>query len=237
MSNKAIALVILFLVVFLVACNKPEPEPPSPTPIPREIPMPTPAPVVVLGYKDERGEEWLWNTLNRYTDNEIITAAIIGYYWRESFFRSDAAAGWPTALASTGVDHCKEFTEDVDAGLADGSTRERFIETAHYRYGGYGMGKWCGSYLPDFYDFAQAWGTSIADAEMQCAFTVDSMRRNEKLWDVLQETEDPATVGWLVGVFYDGTRTGAGYIGQVAREVYERRNEDGTDDCQITGRT
>lgn len=74
-------------------------------------------------------------------------------------------------------------------------------------------------------DFAQAWGTSIADAEMQCAFTVDSMRRNAKLWEVLQETEDPATAGWFVGVFYDGTRTGAGYIGQCAREIYERRTK------------
>ena len=64
----------------------------------------------------------------------------MGYFWRESKFRSDAVAGWPTNLAAYGKDYCIIVTTKVDEGLSDGSSRKYFINTIHNKFGGYGLG-------------------------------------------------------------------------------------------------
>lgn len=195
---------------------------------PEPTPEPTPRPVVVLEYRDPGAEAWIWETLNGYTGDELITAGIMGYFWRESCYRSDAVAGWTRAEAMTGTDPCLAFVETVDSGLADGSSREYFCKYARYKYGGFGLGQWSWpDSLERFYDFAQAWGTSIGDAEMQCAFVVhDIQTAMPELWAELQDCTTAREAGRLIAVWYDGTRTGVEAISAAASEIYDRRSDN-----------
>jgi len=52
----------------------------------------------------------------------------MGYFKRESEMRSDAVAGWPLRNNRSKIDFSQDFTEKVDVGLLDGSTKDYFIE-------------------------------------------------------------------------------------------------------------
>lgn len=185
--------------------------------------------VVVTEYKSEESEAFLWDCLNEYTGSEYLTAGIMGYFWRESFFRSDATAGWtdnPVYNAHNGDNNPEEFTRRIDAGLADGSTRQAFIDEVSRDLGGYGLGQWQSpDYVGALYDFAREWGSSIGDAEMQCAFTVGHIRENEELWQKLCSTDDPYKAGLYIGVLYDGTTTGYQYIAASSKILFDRYTE------------
>lgn len=182
---------------------------------------------VYTEYKSEQSELFLWNCLKKYAPNDVISAGILGYFWRESFFRSDSVSGWATVLAETGTDICLTVTAAVDEGLADASSREMFIYCIREQSGGYGLGQWFSmGYLETLYDYAREWGTSIGDAEMQCAFVVESLRENTELWEQLLATDDPETAGELIAIYYDGTSVGVGYIGDKAKEYYEKYHVD-----------
>ncbi|MBQ9250002.1 MAG: hypothetical protein IJ179_06495 [Oscillospiraceae bacterium] len=182
---------------------------------------------VVTKYKSEESEQYLWDTLSKYSPSDTITAGILAMFWRESFYRSDATAHWATVLKNSWYDQATDFTNTIDAGLADGSTKDLFIEKVHYAIGGYGLSMWYGAKLLDqFYDFAQEWGTSISDAEMQCAFAVESMKGYEDLWKELQTIKDPALAGARIGLLYDGSSSGYGYIGSQAKILYEKYSEN-----------
>ena len=182
---------------------------------------------VVTEYKSEESEQYLWDTLSKYSPSDTITAGILAMFWRESFYRSDATAHWATVLKNAWYDQAADFTATIDAGLADGSTKELFIEKVHYAIGGYGLSMWYSAKLLDqFYDFAQEWGTSISDAEMQCAFAVESMKGYEDLWEELQTIKDPALAGARIGLLYDGSSSGYGYIGSQAKILYEKYSEN-----------
>ena len=186
-----------------------------------------PTPYIVTEYRSKQSEEILWNLLCEYAPNEYIAAGALGYFKRESELRSNATAGWPTAFVCTGIDHCIVFTEQIDKGLKDGSTKEEFIQKARYQYGGYGLGQWCTvNMLENYYEFAREWGTSISDAEMQCAFLMyDIETRRPELWEKLLEVDNPIDAGCLIGKFYDGTAA-FGYIGQLAGNYYEAFKEN-----------
>lgn len=203
------------------------PEPPRATATP--APEPTPQPVVVTEYKGEGSEAWLWETISEYSPSDCISAGIMAYYYRESLWRSDAVGGWAISQAYSGIDHCEAFTTAVDAGLADGSTRDEFISRCHDQYGGYGLGQWGSqNFTAALYDYAQAWGSgTIADAEMQVAFTVESMQAMPELWPALLEADSPARAGWLIGILYDGSPTGAEQISQMAEVFYRRWTDNG----------
>lgn len=203
---------------------------PSPPPSPNRVII-TPEPkykepqrvVVVTEYQSEDSEAWLWETIGKYSPSDMATAGIMAYYFRESYWRSDAVGGWAISQAYSGKDHCALFTSEIDAGLLDGTTREEFVRRCLKQYGGYGLGQWASPYLTEaLYDFAQEWGTSIADAEMQCAFTVWSMQSIPELWQSLLAVENPATAGWLIATLYDGTSSGAEYISNMATVFYKR---------------
>ena len=186
-------------------------------------PTPEARPIVITKYKDAESEKWLWNCLNSYTGSEVLTAGIMGYFWRESSFQSDSVAGWINALAYSGVNHCEEFTKEVDEGLQNGSTFDIFFNKTRYQYGGYGLGQWSGDhYLIDYYDFAREWGTTIADAEMQCAFTVQSIQKDKHLWPKIKSNTNPKEVGYFISVLYDGSYDGAEYISYMAQVFYNR---------------
>ena len=229
--------VIVFAVALSSVCGGEKPE--APTAVhhsesreqPAEESDPLIAPLakapakqyVVTAYKSEESELFIWECLRKYAPSDTIAAGIMGMFWRESFFRSDATAHWGTVLKATGYDQARDFTAQVDAGLADGSSRELFIEQVHGVIGGYGMGMWYSVHLlEDFYDFAREWGTSISDAEMQCAFAVESLRSYTELWEELQTIKDPGLAGARIGLIYDGSSTGYGAIGSMAKNFYDK---------------
>lgn len=183
------------------------------------------AEATVTKYKSTESEEFIWEELSQYELSDQIKAGIMGYFYRESQFKSDAIAGWPNRNYAKGVrDICKAFTEKVDSGLNDGSTKECFVEKVHVNYGGYGLGQWSNKrYLENLYDFVQEQGGSIADAELQIEFTVNGIMAKEKLWEQIENEKDPYVVGKLIGFLYDGTRgIGAETIGSYTKLFYGR---------------
>ena len=179
----------------------------------------------VTEYKSEESEAFLWDSLSKYSPSEELTAAILGFFWRESFFRSDAVANWPENNIK-GQDVSLDFTALIDAGLADGSTKEYFIQQSQ-NYGGYGLGQWYSIlYLDALYDFAQDWGTSIADAEMQCAFTVWSIKnQQQKHLSILEDYSNLYINCMWMGYIYDGSTTAADTIYAKAKEFNKKNAE------------
>ena len=159
----------------------------------------------------------------KFNNNEKLSAGILGYFWRESFCQSDVVAGAYHLGNDYAIELNKNFTEKIDAGLEDGSTREEFIHSLFTKYGGYGLGQWSALiYDGPLFDFAQDWGTSIADAEMQCAFTVKSIKDYSKLWDLIKDEDDVLQIGRYIGIYYDGSPFGAETIASKAQEYYEK---------------
>lgn len=180
---------------------------------------------VVTKYKSEESNDIIFQALSQHSKNEKIIAGIMGYFYRESQMRSDAIAGWSQRDIRAKIDFSKDFTEKVDAGLKDGSTKEYFIEQVHIHFGGYGLGQWMSKYyLEALYDFAQEWGTSIGDAEMQCAFTIWSIEyQTPKLWEQIKDEQDLWIIGRKIGHLYDGTHElGAETIASFAQEYYKK---------------
>ena len=183
---------------------------------------------IITEYKKETSDDFLWETLCKYLGNEKIVAGIMGFFQRESKMRSDAVAGWGSRDYE-GYDSSQEFTQKVDEGLIDGSSRKYFINQVSTHLGGYGLGQWLSAhYLEAFYDFAQDWGTSIGDAEMQCAFIVWSIEhQTPKLWAQLQDETDVWIIGRKIGRLYDGTgELGSETIASYATEYYKKYGTD-----------
>ena len=176
-------------------------------------------------YTERKGNgaaEFLWNELSKHSPSDVVTAAVLSYFWRESQYRSDAVAGWAKSKAGYGVDLCKKVTTKTDKGLEDGSSKEYFLRKV-WLYGGYGLGQWQSeSYVEDLYDFAREYGGSIGDAEMQCAFVFHSLKQDKDLWKKLKNCDDPERAGRLVAIYYDGSQSGAPYMGYKAGRLYEK---------------
>ena len=174
-----------------------------------------------------KDEAWLWTELSEHSPNDIITAAVLSYFWRESQYRSDAVAGYNSSLHGYGRDLCQEVLDEFDPTLTEGDARKAFVKRIR-KYGGYGLGQWCSrAYLEDLYDYACTYETSLGDARMQCSFIFYSLQKDEELWKRLCKCEDPEKAGRLVGIYYDGTQSGAPYIGYKAKKLYEKYHEEG----------
>ena len=185
--------------------------------------------VVITEAMTEESEQFLWDTLMKYLDgNEKLTAAIMGYFRRESGLKSNALQKWHLRNATEKRDSCIWYTEEIDKGLADGSTKEDFIKDENKnlrRYGGYGLGQWYAHmYLDALYDFAQIWGTTIGDAEMQCAFMVWSLKyQRTPTWNELQNINNIYTIGRWIGYGYDGANElSTGVIVEYTLEYYKK---------------
>ena len=178
---------------------------------------------VITQRKTEEAEDYLWEQLNKYIDNPKIAAGILAFFWRESFCQSDSVAGYYYLGKDAGERYCRNFRIHIDRGLKDGSSKEEFIDICQW-HGGYGLGQWWPTpYVEDFYDFAQAWGTSIADAEMQCAFTIESIKKNpDGLWDLIKNEKDIIKIGEYIGLYYDGSALGAELISFKIIEYYNK---------------
>lgn len=161
---------------------------------------------VVTEYDCEESEDYIWEQLSIYSPNDEITAGIMGYFYRESKMRSDSVAGWPDRNIGSETDICETFTEEVDAGLEDGSSKEYFMEMTRVHYGGYGLGQWSADcYLDHYYEFVREREGSIADATLQCEFIFESLQQNEELWAELLNCTTPYQTGRRIALYYDGT--------------------------------
>lgn len=182
---------------------------------------------IVTECKDEDSADYIWEELSKHSPSDEITAGVMGYFWRESGLRSDAVAGWNERNIGRERDICKEFTEIVDAGLHDGSSKDYFIEMVTIYYGGYGLGQWLSlGYLEHFYDFVQEREGSISDAAIQCEFIFASMQQNDELWEMLLECETAAQTGRRIAIWYDGASwEGVNYISTLAHEFYKEYAE------------
>ena len=180
-------------------------------------------------YTERKGdgvERFLWDELSQHSPSDYVTAAVLSYFWRESQYRSDAVAGWASSLHGYGIDLCDKVTTKTDKGLADGSSRDYFVRACR-KYGGYGLGQWLRtSYVKDLYDFAQEYGGSIGDAEMQCEFIFHSLKQNKDLWKRLKRCDDPDKAGRLIAIYYDGSPSGAPYMGYKAKKFYDKYGGD-----------
>lgn len=176
-----------------------------------DAPQETAAPVIVLDPsvvhkeavfttdEDKRASaDQIKEFLEENTDSEYLVSAIMGMMYRESRFFSYRVAHQRG--------NSMEFTKKIDEGLADGSTKDYFIDYTTYSSGGYGLCMFSGAYLPDLYDFAQEWGTSIGDAEMQCAFVVKDIKENHSvLYDSIINAKSAYEAGFQIARSYEGT--------------------------------
>lgn len=172
--------------------------------------------------KSKEAERFLWEQLSIYSPSDVVTAAVLAYFWRESQYKSDSVTGWATLQAYEGIDLCSYVVHKTDKGLEDGSSKQWFIEAVR-NCGGFGLGQWHSiSYLKDLYNFTRDYGGSIADAETQCAFIFHSLEKNKILWRRLKRCTDPAKAGRLIGIYYDGSSNGAVYMGRKAEKLFEK---------------
>ena len=179
----------------------------------------------ITEYLSGDAEDIIWDYLSQHIENEKVIAGIMGFFYRESKMRSNAIAGWATRDNRAQHDTSEKFTQEIDAGLHDGSTKEYFIEQVRYHFGGYGLGQWLShKYLDALYDFAQEWGTSIGDAEMQCAFMAWSIENQTKdVWEDIKDNEHVLSIGRRIGYGYDGTGyAGSETIASAARGYYKK---------------
>lgn len=161
----------------------------------------------------------VWDCLYEQIPSEEIVAGIMGYYQRETGFKTDALGGW-YLHPKDGSN--RKFVIEINKGLKDGSTRDQFITKAH-NAGGFGIGQWyTKEYLGELYDYLSKNAGSIDDLEAQCKFTVESMKQNEKLWPNLIEQKTALECGRWIGVYYDGaSEIGVGVIIEYAKELYD----------------
>lgn len=169
-------------------------------------------------------ENEIWEYLSKYSPYDTINAGIMGYFFRESRLKSNAVAGWGDRNLNLKKDICETFTKQIDDGIKDGSTREMFIELISKTYGGYGLGQWYSiNYLEHLYDLAQEENKSISDVELQCKFTIESLQKNEELWEELLKCDTAIQCGRRIGKKYDCTNEeGAEAIAGFALLYYEK---------------
>lgn len=172
-------------------------------------------------------EEEFWNLISELSPSDLITAGVMGFFYRESRLKPDSVAGWPERNFGLPYDICEHFTQKIDAGLKDGSTKEYFIKQVNIHLGGYGLGQWSEvGYLERFYDYMREHTDTIADIEAQCEFTLLSMQENERLWKELSECTTALQTGRRIGGLYDGaSMEGIETIASFSDYYYRRFHE------------
>lgn len=189
--------------------------------------IPCPAYATITERKSKGSERFLWEQLSIHSPSDVVTASVLAYFWRESQYKSDSVTGWATLQAYEGIDLCGYVVRKTDKGMADGSSRQWFVEAVR-NCGGFGLGQWyAAAYLEDLYDFTRVYGGSIADAETQCAFVFHSLEQDKALWKRLKRCKDPARAGRLIAIYYDSSEDGAPYMGRRAEHYYEKYHEGG----------
>ena len=169
-------------------------------------------------------EQWLWDEISKWSPNDVVTASILGYFKRESGYKSDSVAGFITRNIGRETDICEEFTEKID-GMDYSEETIKYFSFWAWNYGGYGLGQWSHEKeTPRFLKFVKDRDGSIADAALQCEFVVmDIQELLPDLWDECVNDPDIYTIPLKIAYLYDGaSNMGAGVIQTYALELYER---------------
>lgn len=189
--------------------------------------LPQPKQYVVTEYDgfDPSSEDVLWEMCCEYAPTEYAAAGAMGMIYRESRYKSDALCGWAN-IRFEDPTICEDFVAEVDAGLADGSSWDYFYTKVHDVHGGFGLVTWVSpEYLERLYKYAQDWGTSIADAEMQVSFLFHDVEANDpELWETLCVSTSAQYCGEQFGIRYDRTYAWDA-IGGFADQIYRRHHE------------
>ena len=166
-------------------------------------------------YDRETVADQIWNYLMDETQNEIISAGIMGYFKRESNYKVDAIPGWILRKD----DICQPFTENLYE-----LSRKDFVQTIQ-NVGGYGLGQWYSAcYLLDFYDYCKIYECKYDDIETQCDFIIWELQHYYNLWERLEEQTDPYYAGLLIATLYDGaSEIGRYTIASMSKIIYEER--------------
>ena len=173
---------------------------------------------VVTEFKDKESEDFLWEILHENSPNDYVAAGILGFFWRESSYRSDCVAHWATDKAIAGKDPGPEFTEKLDS-----TGRDEFVAVVQAE-GGYGLGQWYSrKHLESYYDFCKEYGSSFSDARMQCLFTIHGCVDDPKVWECLKNVKNAHDAGKIIAYLYDGTTSGSGTIAAKAKMIYKER--------------
>lgn len=159
----------------------------------------------------------IWECLVEQTNDEQISAAIMGYFRRESGYRSNSITGW--YLTKQPV--CEEFTESLY-----GLDEEEFIKHIQGK-GGYGLGGWYSiHHLRNFYRYFNRYGYDYDDLEAQCKFVIWGIKQQNDLWEELRDARDAETAGRILAWKYDGaSEISCGVIGSYAKMIYKERTE------------
>lgn len=162
----------------------------------------------------QTADDYVWECLLNETNDELISAGIMGYFERESGYKPDAIAYF--FLYKDDV--CAPFTEYLYT-----LELEEFI-TEIQSVGGYGLGQWYSDYhLKNFYYYFNNNGYEYDDIEAQCKFVVWSLKKLG-IWNKLKETTKPYTIGLLIGHMYDGAQEGSHTIASISERIYKERS-------------
>lgn len=150
----------------------------------------------------------MWELVSEYSPSDFVTAGIVTQIWFESGCIANAVGGGYLI----GPDYDETVTAEIDAGLADGSTRDAFTKHVinKHQCWGYGLIQWVtAEELGKLYDFAQQSGTSIGDADMQVRFILWNTEENfPEVWEKLLACESAGDAGVIFGHWIGGTDDG-----------------------------
>ena len=166
-------------------------------------------------YDRQAAADQIWNYLIDETQNEIISAGIMGYFKRESNYKVDAIPGWILRKD----DICQPFTENLYE-----LNRDEFVQIIQ-NVGGYGLGQWYSTcYLRDFYDYCRIYECKYDNIEVQCDFIIWELQHYHGLWEQLEEETDPYCAGLLIAALYDGASYNGRYtIASMSKNIYKER--------------
>lgn len=174
--------------------------------------------VVITEFKSNESEDYLWEILIEESPNEYIAAGILAFFWRESYYRSDAVTHWANVKAINGIDPGNSFTQQLDK-----ANRDEFVDMVR-QAGGYGLGQWHAiTHLESLYDFCKGYNTTFADARMQCLFTIHCCVNDPYIWDTLKDARNAREAGKIISYLHDGSEAGAETIASVAQKIYRER--------------
>ena len=173
---------------------------------------------VVSEFNAAESEDALWKILQANAPNDYVAAGILGFFWRESVYKSDCVAHWATDMAYAGEDPGAEFTEKLDS-----ADKDEFVAMIRAE-GGYGLGQWYSrKHLESLYDFCKEYGSSFSDARMQCLFTIHGCVDDPDVWNYLKDAKNAHDAGHIIAYLYDGTKSGSGTIAARAALIYKER--------------
>lgn len=162
-------------------------------------------------------DQYIWDYLNSYIQNDIGTAALIGNLYAESGLVSFRLQGDFTS----GYMRSKTYTADVDSGAY---TESQFVNDSK----GYGLAQW--TYYTrkqKLYDKMQQMGTSIGSVELGVTYLIEELQTDyASVWSALRSATNIRTASDVVLVDFespaDQSEAVKQYRASLAQDFYDR---------------